>query len=1143
MHFFFIFVFRLYPLSLVKHLFCLFLFYSLAYSLVQAQERVDITTCDATSAGVICISPTDSLYELCVKLKPGPCTSKIYEVEWDDGKKEDITLSGEITLKHTYDLKEFVKNCSSGSVRFDIFIQSKACPNDNKGFRVTFNKKPQARPAAGFACEGSAVRLSNNSCPTSSDVSFLWDLGNGQTSTTISPAVTYADPNQTYKVKLTATSQNCGVSSAQIDVKLKKLPEAKYVTSGYSVVNTDTVICLSNGGTLTLDGTISIDATSYQWSISPSDYKFINGTNARSPKPVIQFTKSGNYTINLVAENECGKSKPFPCPHKVIDSPTLNLPRQADVCQTPFRYKFTPQTGVSYTLNGRNFDPSMGEDLMFQTAPYVIQATIPNPCGGVITDRDTFLVNALTPVKITSLRPDTTLCLGTAAVPLVAGTPNGVWSGSALIEIQGTNRIFNPKTLGTYLIRYVVGSGTCSARDSLTVNVEGIKPDAKDLTACQGTAFLKLQATPTGGRWTGCPNCLRGDTLIISALTTNQVRLTYELTSPKGCRTTDDATINIGRPKADFAISNGCAGAMLRPTNNSTGAANYVWLVNSTNVSSVASPQLSLPQGLSKVTLIAGSGACADTLTRDVTITAPPATATFTLNQTQGCAPLNVTFTPAGTQAATTDYTWAFGDGTQHTGFQPPAKVFDNRERTDTFTATFTVKNTCGEQKTNQTITVRPLATAEIGVDSTTVRCTPAQITFSNRSTGHDKAQSRWFFGDGTSRTSGADTLKHWFSARDSARTYRVRLEAVSACGRDSAEVAIRVFPTIVKPLFELSKLEVCPGESIQFKDATTPKPERWVWKFGDGGVDTRANPTHAFVQPNRDYVVTLIAYTTCGSDSTQKTVKVTQLPTGDFRLETPLACQGQPVQFVNLSNPQLGFVWDFGDGSPLDSVNYSPRHIYTTNANNLSATLTVHRGSTACKSLPIRKSVPIIARAVADFRIEGDSLICAPGPVRLVNRSQNADTYKWYFSNGRTSDAQSPVLPFPKGQYDVKLVVSNRGVCKDSTFRTSAFEVDSCTVVVPQAFTPNKDGIGDRYTLFGSGIKEIVNLRIRDRWGEVIFEMKNVPAGSQNDGEAWDGTFDGREMPADMYVVETEIVYIEASKRERLRRNFYLIR
>jgi len=1125
---------------------CFAFIFSIFVGSLYAQERVDITTCDATSSGVVCISPTDSLYELCVKLKPGPCSSKVYEVDWGDDKNENVTLNSEVTIKHVYDLKNSFKSCSVGLVRFNINVGSATCLNDNKGFRVTFNKKPVANPAVGAACEGLPVRFLNNSCSTSSDVSFLWDFGNGQTSTAFSPSINYSDPTKTYKAKLTATSQNCGTSTAEVDVKLKKLPEAKYVlTSGFSLVNGDTVICLSNGGTLTLDATLSIDATRYQWTVSPRDYRFINGTNASSPKPVIQFSKAGVYTVTLVAENDCGRSKPNPCPHTVIDKPTLNLPRQVDVCQAPFRYRFISQTGVSYTLNGRAFDPAVGEELAFQTAPYIVEATIPNPCGGVITDRDTFLVSAASQVKITTPIRDTTLCLGTANLSLRASSLGGTWSGSALIESQGTNRVFNPKTLGRYLIRYVVGSGSCSSKDSVTVVVEGIQPDARDLTVCQGGTLLKLQATPLGGRWTGCSNCLRGgDTLIISAVPANQIKLTYEVTSPSGCRSTDEAVISIGRPKADFSITNGCTGSALRPTNNSTGASTYTWLVNNNQVASGAVPSLSLAAGTNRVTLIAGAGGCADTTTRDVLIIAPPPNADFSLSQTQGCAPLTVSFIPTGAPNSASDYTWTLGDGTQHRGFTPPAKQYENTERAaKDFTVTLSVTNACGEQRASKSVNVRPRAKAEIGVDSTTVRCTPALITFSNRSTGHNKPLTRWSFGDGSMRVSGADTLKHWFSARDSSRTYRVKVAVTSDCGQDSATVDIRVHPNLVKPLFELSKSIVCPGEPIQVKDATVPKPERWVWKFGDGKIDTRPNATHAFSQPNRDYRITLIAYTACGFDSTSKIVKVDSLPKGDFRLESPMACQGQPVRFVNLSDSRLGVIWDFGDGSPLDSVTYSPLHTYTTTANSISATLTVYRGSTACKGAPIRKTVPILARTVANFSIEGDSLLCSPGPVRFINRSQNADTFKWYFSDGRTADTPNPILPFPKGQYDVKLVVSNRGVCKDSTFRMSAFQTDSCSVVIPQAFTPNNDGIGDRFTLFGNGIKEIIWLRIRDRWGEVVFEVKNIPAGSQNEEQSWDGTFNGRAMPADMYVLESEVMYLENRKRERLRGNFYLMR
>ena len=1127
-----------------------FLLFFMGFSFaLLAQQRVDITTCDNTGTGIICVAEEDSLYSLCVQITPGPCSFKKFEIDWGDGKKETFTMPTDFKKNHTYDLRNFAKSCGGGEQKFDIFIETDcATGNDNKGFRVKFNKKPRARPGVSNACEGATVRLTNNTCPSSSDVTYLWDLGNGQTSTQFLPSVTYPDPTKTYTLKLTATTPNCNSNTAEILVKLKKLPEAKYITSGYSIVNKDTVVCLSNGGTLTLDGTLSLDATQYRWNVSPSDYKFINNTNANSPKPVIQFSKSGTYTITLTATNDCGQSKPLLCKHEVIASPQLSLPKQADVCQAPFRYKFTPQSGVSYTLNGKAFDPNAGEDLAFQSTPYVVEAALPNPCGGTLTERDTFLVAALTQVKITTPPRDTTLCVGNAALVLAANVVGGSWSGSSLVETQGTRTLFNPKTLGRYTLRYVVGSGSCVARDSLIINVQGVQAVARDTAVCGGGAggYIRLSASPTGGRWTTgeCSNCLKGDSLLLTGLNRDQINLIYEVTSSAGCRATARAVVSIGRPKADFDLADGCAGGLPKLNNRSTGASSYRWFVNGVAVANVASPQLNLPTGRVTVKLVVGTGACTDSITKQITITAPPVSAKFTASVTQGCSPLRVVLTATETERADVEYNWAIGDATTpFRGFQPPPQVFQNNSTRDrVFKIKFNTRNGCGVKNDSVEATVRPLAKAEIGLDSTAFRCTPATVKFSNRSTGHDKPQSRWIFGDGSTRTTPNDTVWHEFAARDTARTYYIRLEVASACGRDTDQVSIRVFPTIVRPLFTLSQAKACPNEPIRLTDATVPKPTRWVWKFGDGEISTQANPTHTYKSPG-NYKITLTAYTPCGYDSTRSPVvfTVTEAPKGDFKPETPFGCATQPLRFVNASSPSLGYVWDFGDGSKLDSLNYSPTHTYRDSAPR-TVTLTLYGDTKGCKT-DIKKPLAIRPKTIADFRAASDSIFCSPGPVQLLNLSKNAEQWRWTFSDGQTSTLENPTLLFPKGHYDAKLVVSAGGVCRDSVERLLAFVVDSCQVEIPQAFTPDGNGIGDRYTLFGTGIQRIKYLRIRNRWGEIIFEMNNVPAGSQQPSESWDGTFNGQLMPADMYVFEAEVAYVGVKQERKLKGNFYLIR
>ena len=1109
---------------------------------VFAQDRVDITTCQGSATGIVCVAPSDSLYKLCVTVTTGSCTNKNYTIDWGDGKIEPIVLTSTLTLNHEYDLRAFIKNCQNGDFKVSIFVENKTCPNDNKGFRITFNKKPEARPFVQAACEGSSINLSNNSCPISSDIKFLWEFSDGQTSTSVNPSVTFSDPDKTYKIKLTATSQNCGVSSSETDFKVTKRPVSRFNITGTNVLGPDTVVCLSQGGILTIDGNVSTDENGYQWQISGGKYTYQDKTTFNSGTIKIKLEEIREYTITLITNNNCGNSKPLTKKIKVVNLPALALTPQPDVCEE-IKYKVTsPVSGATYTLNGKPLDPTQEIALPFAPAPYVISATLSNACGTQMV-ADTFTVSASQQVKIISFPKDTILCVGNIGLPLRANIAGGTWSSPG-IETQNGQTVFIPKTAGDYNITYSNGTGKCLTSDAVHIKVDGLQVLATDQSICSGTPFVMLQGSLAGGKWTApnCSGCIKGDTLVTASLTFGLISVTYEAGNQNGCKASATATITISQPKANFTIASGCVGGSFKPVNSSTGAGTYTWLVNGTTVSSVANPDLNLAEGVQEITLIAKSGTCADTIRKQVTITAPPTPVSFIPSETLGCAPLKTTFQLTGTTNPAAVYSWTFGNAATYTGTQPPAQIFENPDKVNrTYTVTLTSTNTCGKQTFSKDVVVRPFVNAEIGIDSTVLRCTPAQMTFSNRSSGHDKPLSRWIFGDGTTQQTGDDIVTHVFSAKDVARTYQVKLEISSSCGLDTAEVAIVVYPSTVKALYTISKSIVCPNETVQFTDATVPKPNKWLWKFGDGSFSSLPNPTHAFAQSQRDYKVTLIAYTACGYDSTQLTVKTTIAPSGSFD-DLPLVCEGTEAQFVNKSDVQLGFIWDFGDGSPLDSANYSPAHAYQ-KPGNYTASLYAFRDTQSCKVLVKKVPVSVVSAPVADFGFKNDSLFCAPGPVSIINLSKNADAYQWAFSDGRTSDVQSPSLPFEPGLYSVKLVATKGGVCRDSVERMAAFVVATCQMDIPEAFTPNGDGIGDRYTLFGNGIREINALRIRNRWGELVFEAKNIPPGSQQPNESWDGTFGGKPVPSDMYIYEAEVLYIDNRLSDKLRGNIYLVR
>lgn len=72
--------------------------------------------------------------------------------------------------------------------------------------------------------------------------------------------------------------------------------------------------------------------------------------------------------------------------------------------------------------------------------------------------------------------------------------------------------------------------------------------------------------------------------------------------------------------------------------------------------------------------------------------------------------------------------------------------------------------------------------------------------------------------------------------------------------------------------------------------------------------------------------------------------------------------------------------------------------------------------------------------------------------------------------------------------------------------------------VYMPNAFSPNTDGINDRFLVHaGAGIKQVNTFQIFDRWGSLVFEQTNFSPNVQAFG--WDGSYHNQPMPAGLFV------------------------
>jgi gliding motility-associated-like protein len=102
-------------------------------------------------------------------------------------------------------------------------------------------------------------------------------------------------------------------------------------------------------------------------------------------------------------------------------------------------------------------------------------------------------------------------------------------------------------------------------------------------------------------------------------------------------------------------------------------------------------------------------------------------------------------------------------------------------------------------------------------------------------------------------------------------------------------------------------------------------------------------------------------------------------------------------------------------------------------------------------------------------------------------------------------------VWPTTTTVYTVELTDGNG--CKATSSVTVFFRG---TLFVPNTFTPNNDGINDRFLALATEVDDF-RMLVYNRWGQLIFETDRL-------GEGWDGRYKGHESPIDTYVWRVDL-------------------
>jgi PKD repeat protein len=500
--------------------------------------------------------------------------------------------------------------------------------------------------------------------------------------------------------------------------------------------------------------------------------------------------------------------------------------------------------------------------------------------------------------------------------------------------------------------------------------------------------------------------------------------------SSYGCTDTTSQIISVyPSPIADFVVDEAaaCEPAPVVITNNSMLAASYIWNygdgTSSTNANFEHTHIYQAPGNNVETYLISmiaiNQIGCTDTMSVPFNLY-PSVTAAFTADTT-GCSPYNAVFVNQSEGAII--FEWSFGDGAI-SSLPNPTHLYMTDYTTDlVYPVQLIVESEFGCRDTanaNMHIYHSPLSVVQ--VDSL-FGCYPQGAVFANQSIGADNYQ--WVYGTGeTSTTSDSLHTHTFYNFGSTMQTYDVILNAYTVNGCSASDNALVQVSPQISADFTVNA-EGCSPLTVQF-DNNTSGGWSYHWQFGDGDMSNEFEPSHTFfnwTDADTTYNVMLIVQNQFGCvDTADAFVAVYPIPQVSF-VASPEE-QTWPNATVQLTNTSIGgnlnWEWRMGDGSelytenPADYIysNWGEYNIRLVGSNSFCS-------DTAFQTIVINPPIPI-----ADFT--GPASGCAPLTVEFNNLSQYAALSTWYFGDGGMANATNPVYTYyTPGTYTVTLIIN----------------------------------------------------------------------------------------------------------------------
>ena len=331
--------------------------------------------------------------------------------------------------------------------------------------------------------------------------------------------------------------------------------------------------------------------------------------------------------------------------------------------------------------------------------------------------------------------------------------------------------------------------------------------------------------------------------------------------------------------------------------------------------------------------------------------------------------------------------------------------------------------------------------------------------------------------------------------------TYTVKLQDNNGCFlQKEFNIASYNDMTVTEEVINNSCPEVRDGKiTLHISGGLSPYSIEWNNIEGDSVLQNLTQGTYVYNVPDQ---------TGC---SVSKEIIIKPLDTMEVSLENtlnncPSGCSAQILSFVSGGNEPYAYTWNTGAETP---------NIYNVCNGNYSLNVEDKNG---CKATAFVEVGNI--DAFENFEVwASDYQVYDGATITLYATDLPGFSYSWSPSDNLYSpyNSSTSAKMYESTEFSV-FVTDNKGCSKEGKLQIKVEYVncDEPNIFIPNAFTPNSDGVNDEIGVSGEYIFSI-NLAVYDRWGEKVFHTTDI-------NRTWDGNFRGKPCQSGVYYYKLEV-------------------